>query len=104
MIQGLHDNLMSFVDNHLNLETSATHNITPSDPNNMVINQTNNSIDNYRIESELSTISSANEEEYELLVQSFINDKSGSYKAQLKDHLKYVSKICGLNFEIVVIT
>ena len=69
LIQGPHDNLMSFVNNHLNLEKSATHDVTSSDPNNMVINQTDNNIDNYETESELSAISSVNEEEYTSLVR-----------------------------------
>ena len=87
LIQGPHDNLMSFVNNHLNLEKSATHDISSSDPNNMVINQTDNNIGNYETESELSAISSVNEEEYKSLVQSCINDTLGNYEAQLKDQL-----------------
>ena len=55
--------------------------------NNMVINQTDNNIGNYETESELSAISSVNEEEYKSLVQSFINDMLGNYEAQLKDQL-----------------
>ena len=53
----------------------------------MVINQTDNNIGNYETESELSAISSVNEEEYKSLVQSFINDMLGNYEAQLKDQL-----------------